>query len=219
MKKNPVFSIRKVVSILFLICTLLLLSVFNVLAQDCKFDFSRASRIDESKQVVGWMDNIYNASSDEVVIDGVPLTMQVTILIGSEHDSLIFVAMAIKLSEGTISNAEYVPAVKAAIGNEFTLRCKDAEPLVFVAANILNKTEMDYVWDQNVTTLLLVDYISEERLPQIVQAFNSCMIESFKIKLENNKVIDQPVLKKYGKILMEKGPCFERLLREKGKLK
>lgn len=207
-------------SVMILFISMILFSTsFDLFAQDCKFDFSRASRIDQSKHVEGWMDNIYNASCDEVVIDGVPLTMQVTLLIGCEHDSLIFVALAIKLSEGSTSNAAYLPAIKVAIGNQFTLRCKDAEPLEFVAANVLNKTEMDFVWDQNVTTLLLVDYISEERLPHIVQAFNSCMLESFKIKLENNKVIDQPILKKFGKILLEKAPCFERFVREKGKLK
>lgn len=217
-------SIRFIPHIRSIATTVLFAGIFlcpfnlSLYAQNCKPDYTKPSPIDQ-KTITGWMGDLYDAGQTDVLIDKMPSKLQVTLLFGKKQDSIYYVALVIKKSEGKEQSAEFKTNFKGAKGNTFTLSCRGMKPLHFVAENFSNSTEMDRVWDELVTTVVLSDYIPEEDLPMLAMSLNKCSINNFKIEMENGITINQPVKMDYGKKIMEKAFCFERFLKEDGKLK
>lgn len=192
-------------------------SFYQSSAQKCKPDVSTVDKI-EKKTITAWNGLLYETSSGAVIVGSTTSTMQVTLMIGLEQDS-VFLTLFIKKAEGSTQNASFESAMKAAKGNEFMFGIKDGEALKFIANAVSNNTKMDNFWGELATTVVLGAYIPKNQLPSFIETLSTKTIDAFRVKLENDLIITQSVKEKNGEKMKNKAICLKNYLQEKGLLK
>jgi hypothetical protein len=162
------------------------------------------------------MGELFETSSGAVIIGGATSTLQVTLIIGSEQDAN-FIQLLIKKSESSKQNAAAEAQLKGSKGNEFMQGLKDGEPLNFSATAVLNNSKI--TMGDLVTTISYGAYIPNEQLSSTIESLTTKSIDAFRIKFDNDVVIEKSVKEKNGEKMKNKASCFESFLKENGRLK
>jgi len=206
---------KKILTTIFTI--VICFSFYQISAQKCKPDISTVDKI-EKKKITAWSGELYQTSSGAVIVGSTTSTMQVTLMIGIEQDS-VFLTLFIKKAEGSKQNASFESALKAVKGNEFMFGIKDGEALKFTANDVSNNTKMDNFWGELATTIALGTYIPKSQLPSFIETLSTKIIDAFRVKLDNNLIITQSVKGKNGEKMKNKAICLKNYLQENGLLK
>ena len=194
----------------------LLFTVSNISAQNCKPDYSKKDKI-ENKQVDAWTCELYETGFMKAAFLTTS-TVNITFSIG-RMENLNFVQLTLQKQEESVTRAVLESSLKGAKGNEFYLAIKDSDPLKFVVNEARNETKANGLSRKLVTTVVLSSYISDKDLKALKDVLTNKLIDAARIKLENDLVIDQSVKDKNGKKAMQKATCFFSYLQEKGFMK
>lgn len=203
------------------ITILILMSIFlssvnlDLFAQKCKPDILTVDKISK-KKFTAWTGELYETSSGAVIVGSTTSTLQVTLIIGSEQDAN-FIQLLVKKSESSKQSAAAEAPLKGSKGNEFMLGFKDGEPLNFSATAVQNNSKI--AMGGLVTMISYGAYIPNEQLPSTIESLTTKTIDAFRIKFDNDVVIEKSVKEKNGEKMKNKASCFESFLKENGQLK
>lgn len=211
----PITNLKRI-AVLILMSIFLSSGSFSLFAQKCKPDILTVDKITK-KKYTAWTSELYETGMGEVIFAGSTATLNVTLIIGTEQDAA-FIQLISKKAESSKQNANYNSQLKGSKGNEFMLGLKEGEPLIFSATDVENVSKVGGL-NELVTTISYVAYITNEQLPLVMESISSKTIDAFRIKFDNDVVIEKSVKERVGENMQDKASCFKNYLKDKGLLK
>lgn len=134
-------------------------------------------------------------------------------VIFGKYENFNIVNVEIKIDEKSMINPQFISGYRAAKGNAFSFGFTNGTQMKFVASDVSNVTQSDYLKKMPVTTVILSTTGSDEDVMATISGLTNQQIDSVRIELAGSVgVIEESVDSSNGKKVMEKLSCFYQYL-------
>jgi hypothetical protein len=183
-------------------------------AQSCKPDVSREDRISKQRVDV-WTQTLFSTSFAGRLWNTSDVGITATV---GRYGSRNAVNLQIQKREESSTNAAFESAYRAAKGKPFFFGFKNGDPVAFVVTDVSNeaRVQQGLGGPKGVTTVVLSALVRDGDLAKLREALTTREIDSVRIVLAGDIVIEKSVDDKNGRRLMEKFSCFYQSLDSSG---
>lgn len=174
----------------------------------CTPDIMGSGKVSKLPTVL-WNKNIHSTS---FVSRGLNQTGKDIVVIFGKYENMNIVNISIQIDEKSKINPQFVSGYRAQKGDTFSFGFTNGTPLKFVAGDVSNVTQPNYMKDMPSTTVVLSATVDNRDLATISDLAKK-QIDSVRIELSGAvRLIEESVDSSDSKKLMEKFICFQQYL-------
>lgn len=166
------------------------------------------------KEITLWLQGIFSTGTGARMLT--QTGKDISVVFGL-YEGMNIINLEVKIDEKTYIDKTFRTEYIAAKGNEFTLGFAGGETLRFIANDVANKTEKDYMGDRMKTTVTLSATVPAQTMASMRTLLTTKPIDGVRIVLSGPVgLIEETVDASGGTALMQKFNCFYALIDKKG---